>query len=1095
MLAAIAFVCVACETNRDAAVGEVPYFTLLPSERTGLDFRNDLVYDRDFNIYRYRNFYNGGGVAIGDVNGDSLPDVFLTANMAPNRLYLNRGDMRFEDVSEAAGVGGAYGWSTGVAMADVNADGHLDIYVCNSGRFDGAERTNELYINDGSGVFTEAAAEYGLADEGYGTHAAFFDYDRDGDLDVYLLNNSFEPISSFNLRRNLRHVRDSVGGDKLYRNDGGQFTDVSTEAGILGSVIGFGLGVTVGDIDLDGWLDVYVSNDFFERDYLYINQRDGTFSEEFTERITSSSAASMGADLGDLDGDGYPEIFVTDMLPSSDRRLKMNTTFESWDVYNYKLDNDYYHQFTRNTLQANRGDGTFAEVSRQLGAEASDWSWGALLVDLDSDGDRDIYVANGIYQDLTNQDYITFLSSEATKKRVTATGKVDFELLIDLIPSEPVPNVVFENLGGGELRSAAERFGLGDEGFSNGSAYGDLDGDGDLDLVVNNVNEEAWLYRNDLPRDSSHRSLLVTLRGMGANPYATGARLTAYACGAVQSTELVPTRGFQSSMEPRAFFGLGACPVVDSLIIAWPDGAVSKRFDVGAGAVTFSQEDQRASVFAQAPTPRSSPAYREADPVSLGIDFAHEESEYSDFDRERLLFQGLDTQGPAAAVADFDGDGRDDVYLGGAAEQAGTLYLQRAGGRFRKTRQPALLADARSEDVDAAAFDADGDGDLDLAVASGSSEFNGDRPELIDRLYLNDGAGTLTAAPPDRWPRKPNNTSVIEAADVDGDGDDDLFVGTRTRPGRYGVPAPSYWLDNDGGRFTRRSSPKLDSLGMVTAADAYTDPDGRRFVAVARDWDTPAVLSWRDGSVASVPFGIDDALRGLWSDIVATDVDGDGDVDLALGNLGTNSRLRASAREPIEMWVNDFDRNGMTDPIITRYLDGEPLPIALRHDLVMQIPALKRQFLRYDSYHGKTIDDIFAEAPLADALHYQVAETRSGVLVSEPQGFRFVASPAIAQRSIIYSQLPIQIADGAAVLTGGNLYAVKPEMGRYDASEGEVVRLAGGQVLAKAAAAYGLRLRGEVRQLLSLDIDGRPAVIAVRNDGAPQVFISRNPVL
>jgi hypothetical protein len=570
---------------QQAAPDEIPVvkslFTSIPEGYSGLDFNNQLEYDADFNIYTYRNFYNGGGVALGDINNDSLIDLYFSANMKGNRLYLNRGDFRFEDVTEQAGVAGTRAWSTGVTMADVNGDGLLDIYVCNSGDIAGDNKQNELFINQGDGTFSEQAEAYGLADRGYSTHAAFFDYDKDGDLDCYLLNNSYRAIGSFKLRRNQRPVRDSIGGDKLFRNDGDTFTDVSEAAGIYGSVIGFGLGVTVGDVNRDGWQDIYVSNDFFERDYLYLNNTDGTFDEVLEAQFRSISAASMGADMADINNDGHPEIFVTDMLPEPDARIKQVTTFEPWDKYQTNLRFDYYHQFNRNMLHLNNADGTFSEIGRLAGVEATDWSWGALICDLDNDGLKDIFVANGIYQDLTDQDYINFISNRETAKKIITREGVDFKTLIDSIPIRPVPNYAFHNNGDLSFTNRAEAWGLAEPSHSNGSAYGDLDNDGDLDLVVNNVNRTAFLYRNESQQFfPENRWLQLELKGEGKNAYALGARISAYYQDQVFYQEHMPIKGFQSSMDYRPHLGLGTIEKLDSLRVEWPDGKATVLTEV-----------------------------------------------------------------------------------------------------------------------------------------------------------------------------------------------------------------------------------------------------------------------------------------------------------------------------------------------------------------------------------------------------------------------------------------------------------------------------------------------------------------------------------
>ncbi|HSI70941.1 MAG TPA: CRTAC1 family protein, partial [Gillisia sp.] len=705
-------------------------FTLMDSEETGIKFINEVRNEKDFNIFKYRNFYNGAGVGIGDINNDGLPDVYLTSNMGENKLYLNKGDFTFEDITVTSGTAGNRSWSTGVTMVDINNDGLLDIYVSNAGNVEGDDRRNELFINNGDLTFTEAAAQYNLDDDGFTTHAAFFDYDGDGDLDVYILNNSFIPVSSLGYV-NKRDVRSEDwnlpevfkgGGDKLLRNNNGIFEDVSDEAGIYGSLIGFGLGVTIGDVNNDQLPDIYVSNDFYERDYRYINQGDGTFKEQIKDYISHLSLSSMGADMADINNDGYPEIFVTDMLPEDDERLKNTSDFERYDLYKRKLDNDFYHQYMQNTLQLNNTNNSFSEIAFYSGVAETDWSWGALIFDMDNDGYKDIFVSNGIYHDLTNQDFMDFFANDILQNMVLTGKKKEFDSILNQMPSTPISNYAFKNKGDLKFDSVAEEWGLSQPGFSNGSAYGDLDGDGDLDLIVSNVNGELSVYRNNSEKMTGNNFLKVNLKGEGKNTFAIGSRVNLYVQDQIIYQELIPTRGFQSSIDYALTFGLGKAQKIDSLQVIWPNRQTQMLYDLQVNQVVMLDQKNADFVIPRFP-PASTPLFGKHENNFL----AHREDNYVDFDYEGLIYQMLSREGPAVAVGDVDGDGNDDVYVGGARNQAGTLYLQRSPGKFTEVKNSSFATDAEFEDTDAIFADVTGNGNKDLIVVSGGNNVNADK--------------------------------------------------------------------------------------------------------------------------------------------------------------------------------------------------------------------------------------------------------------------------------------------------------------------------------------------------------------------------------
>ena len=1075
-------------------------FTLLSPNKSGVQFENKLKFVQDFNIYKYRNFYNGGGVGVADVNNDGFVDIYFTANMEKNRLYLNNGDMTFTDVTDKAGVGGSRSWSTGVSMVDINADGNIDIYVCNSGNIKGDNKQNELFINQGDGTFLDRAEEYGLADQGYSTHAAFFDYDKDGDLDAYLLNNSFQAIGSFNLKRNERPKRNKEGGDKLYRNDNGQFVDVSEEAGIYGSVIGFGLGVTIGDINLDGWMDIFVSNDFFERDYIYMNNGDGTFTEDLENQMKSITGASMGADMADINNDGYPEIFVTEMLPEPHERLKTKTTFENWDRYQYNVDNGYYHQFTRNMLHLNNGNNSFSEVGRMVGVEATDWSWGALITDFDNDGYKDLFIANGIYKDLTDQDYINYISTREMAESVISDDGVDFQKLTDVIPSNKIPNYMYRNTGQLVFDDVTEEWGLAAPSHSNGSVYADLDNDGDHDLIINNVNATASIYQNhnDVIRPESGY-VKLQLVGIGGNTQAIGSRIIAFVGEQQLFYEQMPVRGFESSVDPRINIGIGQNEEVDSLIVIWPDGTSSKFENVQANQLITIEEGSapKEDRDLASLTDDESVLFTEITDAT-GANFIHTENDFVDFDRDRLMYHMLSVEGPALCSGDLNGDGRTDLYIGGAKDQSGAIFLQRRNNTFQKGSSSVFEADSVSEDVDCSCFDADNDGDLDIYVASGGNEFPNSSSALIDRLYLNNGRGRFVKSNQVLPSFKFENSSSVSPGDFDNDGDLDLFIGVRAKPFLIGVPADGYILQNDGkGKFidvTNTVGPGLKEVGMITdAVWVDSDQDNDLDLMVVGEWMELTFFENENGKLTNKTRSVGlDSTNGWWNRIATYDLDGDGDMDFVVGNHGLNSRFQASRDKPVRLYVNDFDQNGSAEGIVSTYFGDTPYPLVLKHDLVMQMPSLKKKYVEYVSYKDQTVQDIFTEEQLAKAIRKEAYLLESVILINDGvEGFKIETLPTEAQLSPMYGIAAQDFdGDGHVDLTlGGNFYNAKPEVGRYDASYGVFLKGDGqGKFTYLPNVLSGLNLEDQVRSIEVFDGQREPLMIVARNNTNLQIY-------
>lgn len=1080
---------------------------------TGIDFINKVQDTKDFNIFTYRNFYNGGGVAVGDIDNDGLVDVFFTANMGSNKLFKNKGDFQFEDISVKAGFVEKQDWSTGAVMVDINHDGWLDIYVCNAGYINGVAPESKLYINNGSKhsasggksadvSFTESAKVYGLENKGgYATHAAFFDYDLDGDLDLFIINNSFIPVNTLNYanKRDLRArdwpVADFLkgGGDRFFRNDNDKFVEIGQKAGIHGSLISFGLGVTVGDVNGDNYPDVYVSNDFFERDYLYINQKNGTFKDELESWMGHTSLASMGADIGDINNDGYVDIFTTDMLPDDDYRLKTTSSFDIPDLYRFKVKQGFYNQFMQNTLQVNNGNGKFSEAAFYSGVAASDWSWGALMFDADNDGLTDIYVCNGIYHDVTDHTFIDFFANDIIQNMVLTGKKEQVDDIISKMPSVPILNKAFKNEGNLKFSDAGASWGFTTPSFSNGAAYGDLDNDGDLDMVINNVNEKAFVYQNNSREINKNNYVGISLKGRGNNLFAIGSKIKVYAAGKVYYRELQPSKGFQSSSDYKQIIGLDTIKQIDSVIVIWPGGMYNKYEYLEINKVHTLQQPEASTLIYSMLQPVSATILQ---PIENTME-KHTEDDYLDFYDQRNLPEILSREGPKIAKGDINGDGLDDVYIGGAKGKAGQLYLQTNNG-FIKKKQAIFKQFEDFEDVAVLFFDADKDGDLDLYIGAGGNNVPAGGRQLQHRLFKNDGKGNFAFAN-NAFPANNMNISVAVNYDYDGDGDEDLFVGGRSVPYSYGSTPQSYLFQNNGqGHFTDVMSTlnaDIVNAGMITGAvwaDVYGD--SQKELVITGEWMATRIFRYNKGTNKFEELKQTNLqnILGWWQTVVAADINGDNKMDLIIGNIGENFYLHPDAKNPVKLWVNDFDNNGSTDQFLTRTIEGRDFPVFLRKEITEQFPALKKQNLKPDDYAKKTVQGLFSNDLLGKSLVKEFNYCSSVVAINDGNGhFTIRKLPTMVQLSSV-NAITVTDLNGDTqpdLIIGGNLFGFTPQFGRLDASYGEVLINTGrGEFARIDPKQSGICLRGQVKDIKEIVGKNVRYLLVVQNDLHPALF-------
>ena len=1088
---------ISCKHREESVKDEL--FSLLPPSSTNVDFVNTLTETEQFNMVKYLYFNNGAGVAAGDINNDGLADLYFTSNQNPNRLYLNKGGLIFEDITEKAGVAGTGNWKTGVTMADVNGDGVLDIYVCQLGDYKGILGRNQLFINQGDLTFEDEAHEYGLDFQGFSTQAAFFDFDLDGDLDMYLLNHSFHTSRSYG-DVSLRFQHDSLAGDRLYRNDevNGKriFRDVTLKAGIYNSQIGYGLGVNISDITNDGFPDIYISNDFHENDYLYINNGNGTFKERLNEFIKHTSRSSMGNDVGDFNNDGLLDIVVLDMVPEEENIRKQSGGEDDYELFSLKLSHGYSYQFVRNVLQLNLGDGMFSEIGLLAGITMTDWSWSPLFCDVDNDGWKDLFISNGIYRRANDLDYVKFLADNDFFES-KSEAEVPDKMIYEKMPLYPYFNYIFKNNRDLTFTNMARKWGINTRSYSNGATYADLDNDGDLELITNNINDYAYIYRNNSNELSGNHFLAVILKGEGLNTRGVGTRVKIFCNGQMQIAEQFSTRGFSSATSDVLHFGLGSDNKIDSLVVRWPDLSEEVIKDL-ASDQTIVLEKKNASVPEKREKHIKGDSRLFVKTTIPGINFRHTENKLEDFSRERLIPHSLFAEGPALATGDLNGDGLDDIFAGGARGQESVIFIQQADGSFIQQDVPALKPDIKYEDVDAAIFDADGDNDNDIYIVRGGNDVTLGNTLLEDCLLINNGTGFFNESVKGTLPFTANNGSCVSPCDFDGDGDIDLFVGSRSIPGAYGLSPNQLLLENTGrGHFkdvTDERMNRLKKIGMVTDACWIDyDNDGDFDLVMAGEWMRIYICRNDNGKFTDVTkqSGLL-STSGWWNCIHSADIDGDGDQDLIGGNLGLNSLLKPSPEEPVEMYINDFDNNGILDQVICSYQEGISYPLASLDELVLQIPDLAKKFPNYYDFGGKTVKDMFDRSILKRSIMKDAVMSESSVFLNNGDGtFKIVILPVEAQFSPVRDILVKDLTGNGKMdlILVGNDYTIRPSMGRYDASYGLYLQ-GDGKGGFKALMPYqsGLKIDGDARKILYLRIRGKNILVAAINNDKLQTI-------